>query len=231
MDYCNKVLPSRSLFVPRGGHRCHRPVGHSGKCAELPFLDQLRSSHPKVARKIERDSMMTTGAAWKSEDAGPNRTRRWAMLLTDAELEAKGVRMSSFEPQVVAKLREKAAEYKDCVAVAQRLTFLAYGMGNAPVSSTAVTSYLNSLFGPVHPRSTTCLICMAPLDFDIFGRARRGKAEIETGHSAPRLHNADNVGFAHRVCNIAQGARTLDEFYSWMHVVLGRVTAAGRWRP
>ena len=229
MDLCLKVLKSRSKFIPNGGHRCHRIAGHAGRCAELPFLEHLKVVHPKVAKKIDRDSMMTTGAAWKSEDAGPNRTRRWAMLLSDAELEAKGVRISTFEPQVVAKLREKAAEYPDCIAVAQRLAFLAYGMKNAPVPSDAVRSYLEGLFGQILPGTTPCLVCLEPLDFALFARARRGKAEIETGHSAPRLHNVDNVGFAHRVCNIAQGSRTLDEFYAWMHIVLERVIAAEKW--
>jgi hypothetical protein len=152
------------------------------------------------------------------------------MLLSDAELEAKGVRMSTFEPQVVAKLREKAATYENCMAVAQKLTYLAYSMQSAPEPPEDVGQYLESLFGAIRPSTTTCLVCMEPLDFGLFGMARRGKAEIETGHSAPRMHNADNVGFAHRVCNIAQGARTLDQFYAWIDIVLQRVTTAGRWR-
>jgi hypothetical protein len=231
MNLCQRVLSSRSVFVPDGGHRCHRPAGHVGACDELPFLTHLKRTHPKVAKKIERDSMMTTGAAWKSEDAGPNRTRRWAMLLTDTELEAKGIRMSAFEPQVIAKLREKAATYDNCVAVAQKLTCLAYSMQNSPKPPDEIRGYLEAMIGPVVSGTTTCLICMEPLDFGLFEKARRGKAEIETGHSAPRMHNADNVGFAHRVCNIAQGARTLDQFYAWIHVVLQRVVASGRWQP
>jgi hypothetical protein len=224
-------LPSRSAYKPALGHRCHRPDAHTGTCDELPFLAELKILHPKVAQKIERDSTMTTGAAWKSADAGPNRVRRWAMLLSDEELEAKGVRMSTFEPQVVAKLREKAATYEDCIAVAQRLTFFAYGMENAPTPSPSIRSYLEGTFGPIGVGTTHCLVCLESLDFGMFSLARRGKAVIETGHSAPRMHNADNVGFAHRVCNIAQGARTLHEFYTWMTVVLDRVAGAGRWSP
>lgn len=231
MKFCGKPLPSKSKFVPAGGHKCFRQPDHTGKCSELPFLDELDEEHSAVATKIERDATMTTGAAWKSKDAGPNRIRRWAMLLPDKELEEKGVMITTFEPQVIAKLREKAAEYDDCISVAQKLTHLAYGMAHAPRPSEATKAYLEELFGPIVPASTTCLVCLEPLDFALFSLARRGKAEIETGHSAPRFHNAGNVGFAHRVCNIAQGSRTLDEFYSWSHRLLMRVEAAGRWRP
>ena len=53
---------------------------------------------------------MTTGAAWKSANAGPNRIPRWVMLLPDAELRKIKIDMAQFKPQVVAKLREKAAD-------------------------------------------------------------------------------------------------------------------------
>jgi len=33
----------------------------------------------------------------------------------------------------------------------------------------------------------------------------------------------ENVGFGHRECNIAQGAKTLDEFYQWIEAILARV--------
>ncbi|MGI5869915.1 MAG: hypothetical protein ACOX9C_10795, partial [Kiritimatiellia bacterium] len=46
---------------------------------------------PKVAKKIERDAIMTTGASWKSKDAGPNRIRRWVMLLDDDALRRIGL--------------------------------------------------------------------------------------------------------------------------------------------
>jgi hypothetical protein len=57
----------------------------------------------------------------------------------------------------------------------------------------------------------------------LFAKAARGKAEIETGHRNPRLHNAQNVGFAHRECNIAQGSKTLEEFYTWIADIVERV--------
>jgi hypothetical protein len=53
-------------------------------------------------------------------------------------------------------------------------------------------------------------------------REKFGAAVIETCHKNPRVHNADNVGFAHRECNIAQGAKTLDEFYAWIEGILDR---------
>ena len=166
---------------------------------------------------------MTTGASWKSKDAGPNRIRRWAMLKTDAELLELDIDMSKLKPQVVAKLREKAASYQACMEVAQQLTFLAYGMQNAPSPSPAIKTYLQTLFGNIVVGSTKCLICREALDFSDFDKAQRGKAEIETSHSDPRTHTADNVGFAHRGCNIAQGNRTLDQFYDWSAAILARV--------
>jgi hypothetical protein len=178
---------------------------------------------PKVKEKIKRDSIMTTGASWKSKDAGPNRILRWAMLLTDKELLRIGLDMRKLSPIIVAKLREKAASYDDCMAVAKKLTALAYGMVNAPAPPQEIRGYLEALYGPINADATTCLVCRKPLDFRAFAEARRGKAEIESSHSNPRLHTPDNVGFAHRACNIAQGNKTLEEFYAWIAGILERV--------
>ena len=53
--------------------------------------------------------------------------------------------------------------------------------------------------------------------------AARGKAAIETCHKDPRMHNPENIGVGHRECNIAQGAKTLEEFYQWIEEILKRV--------
>jgi hypothetical protein len=177
---------------------------------------------PKVAGKIIRDSILTTGAAWKSEDAGPNRILRWVMLRTDGELAQLGINMARLKPQVVAKLREKAADYPSCMAVAQKLTSLAYGMLNSPDPTPEVENELRELGFPIARDSTRCLVCLSSLDFGLFAEARRGKAEIETSHSNARLHTPENVGFAHRACNIAQGNKTLEEFYAWIREILER---------
>jgi hypothetical protein len=166
---------------------------------------------------------MTTGASWKSEDAGPNRILRWVMLLSDEELLKIGINMAGLKPQIVAKLREKSAEYPSCIAVAMKLTSLVYSMADAPAAPSEVLEYLTQVGSPVVLDSTTCQICKEPLDFRLFDGARRGRAEIETSHSSPRLHTPDNVGFAHRACNIAQGNKTLDEFYNWIESILQRV--------
>ena len=223
MDYCGRPLRSRSKYSGDGLHKCFRLRGHDGACAEFPYLEHLATVAPRVRQKIIRDATMTTGASWKSEDAGPNRIRRWAMQLSDAELLKLGINMAKLQPQVVAKLREKAAPYEACMAVAQRLTALVYGMNNAPIPPPDVRAYLEELFGPLAPNSTTCLVCGEVLDFHLFQSARRGKAELETSHAHPRLHNPDNTGFAHRMCNIAQGPRTVEEFHEWMRAVLARV--------
>ena len=222
MTFCNKPIGSRSKYSDPDLHRCFRPKDHTGPCDEYPYLAHLGEVAPRVAAKIERDAIMTTGAAWKSDDAGPNRIRRWVMLRTDEEILKLGIDMAKLKPQVVAKLREKAADYPSCMAVAKKLTFLAYGMQNAPTPPIDIRAYLEELFGPTGQGSTVCLICREPLDFKSFEAAMRGKAEIETAHSNARLHTAENVGFAHRACNIAQGNKTLDEFYSWITAILDR---------
>jgi hypothetical protein len=221
LAYCGKAIRSRSKYssVTR---RCFLERGHGGSCQEFPYLAHLADVAPKVADKIIRDSIMTTGASWKSEDAGPNRILRWVMLLSDEQLLGLGINMAKLKPQVVAKLREKAADYDACMAVAAKLTALVYGMRNAPEPPEPIRRYLEAVLGAIEPGSTVCLVCREQLDFRLFAEARRGKAEIESSHSNPRLHTPDNVGFAHRACNIAQGPKTLDEFYDWVEQILRR---------
>ena len=76
---------------------------------------------------------MTTGAAWKSEEAGPNRILRWVMLESDNRLKDFDIDMSKLKPQVVAKLREKSANYDSCIRVAMSLAFSTCQMPDAPV--------------------------------------------------------------------------------------------------
>jgi hypothetical protein len=144
------------------------------------------------------------------------------MLLSDEELAERGINMTMLSPVIVSKLREKAASYENCMAVALKLTRLVYGMLNAPAPSEDVRVYLETVFGPVAPGSTGCQVCLAPIDFRLFAAARRGRAEIETAHANPRIHTAENTGFAHRECNIAQGNKTIIEFYQWVATILER---------
>lgn len=223
MEFCQRKITSRSKYPPPNSHRCFRIRGHSGRCNEYWFLKHLKSVEPRVAKKIIRDSRMTTGAPWNSADAGPNRIRRWVMLLPDQDLLPLGIDMASLRPGVRQKLREKAATYEQCISVAQKLTYSVYCMKGAPTATVEIESYLAALFGSIRQGSTKCLICRDTLDFSLFSEARRGKAAIETAHGNPRNHEPDNVGFAHRDCNIAQGPKTLDEFYDWIAGILSRV--------
>lgn len=223
MEFCNKIIQSRSKYAEVASCRCHLLSGHPGKCCEYPFLNHLSSVNKRVADKIKRDATMTTGAAWKSEDAGPNRINRWVMQLNDDELLKYGIDMSQLKPGIVAKLREKAADYDSCVMVAAKLTWLVYQMKNAPTPPNEIKMYLEELFGEMTPESTVCVICKLPIDYSLFSIAKRGKAAIETCHKNPRKHNSDNVGFGHRECNIAQGNMTLPEFYRWIKDILSRV--------
>jgi hypothetical protein len=233
---CGQAIRNRAnnKYDPEGLHRCQREDGHTGTCAEFHYLEQLRSVAPRVADKIARDATKTTGASWKSEDAGPNRISRWTMLLTDDELLALGIRMAALKPWVVAKLRQKAATYEDCMSSARYLAWSVYRMEGAPDPDPGTRAYLEDHFGPMVKGATGCLICRAPLRFALFQDARRGKAEIETAHANPREHTPGNVGFAHRHCNIAQGDKDLDGFYDWITGILeraGRITVHNLDRP
>lgn len=223
MKFCLKTIKSRSKYAEVAAAKCHLPAGHTGNCCEYPFLEHLLEVDKRVADKIKRDATMTTGAAWKSEDAGPNRINRWVMLLNDSELLKYGIDMSQLKPGVIAKLREKAADYDSCILVAAKLTWLVYQMKNAPVPPSHIKEYLEELFGKMIPNSTVCVICRQPIDYELFSVAERGKAAIETCHKNPRMHNSDNVGFGHRECNIAQGNKTLDEFYSWIKDIIAKI--------
>ena len=223
MRFCNREISSSSKYNEVAAHKCHLPYGHAGKCDEYPFLNHLKDVALAVANKIKRDATMTTGAAWKSDDAGPNRILRWVMMLGNDDLLKYGLDMSQLKPGIVAKLREKAADYDSCIMVAAKLTWLVYQMDNAPVPPADIKAYLEDLFGAMHNGTTLCEICKLPIDFRLFSLAARGRAEIETCHVNPRLHNPDNVGFGHRECNIAQGAKTLDEFYDWIRGIISRI--------
>lgn len=222
-ELCKKPMSGRSKFEAHFERKCARLAGHEGKCHEYPYLKQLAKVAPRVANKIKRDSTKTTGAAWKSDDAGPNRIDRWAMLLPDKLLSDEfGIHMDQLKPSVYAKLRDKAASYDDCMEVAKALTILAYNMPDVPEPDKQTKGYFQTIGLPLGEFKTTCIICKDVLNFDLFEGAQRGKANIETAHANPRLHEADNVGFAHRECNIAQGDKSLDEFYDWMSQILDR---------
>jgi hypothetical protein len=223
IELCLEEIPTRSAYQAVHPHLCQCIKGHTGRHQEFHYLSQLKNEHRAIAEKIKRDATMTTGAAWKSEEAGPNRILRWVMLLSDDELKTYGVNMNKLKPQVVAKLREKAANYENCMEVAKKLTWVVYQMKGALTPDSEIAKYLEDYFGPMKSNSATCIICRDELPFSLFAKAQRGKAEIETGHMNPRLHNATNVGFAHRECNIAQGNKTLSEFYTWIREILYRV--------
>lgn len=226
MPLCSKPLAGRSKYEALIKRCCYRDEGHAGACDEFPYIHHLEEVAPRVAAKIKRDATKTTGAAWKSVDAGPNRIDRWVMLLPDAELKKTfGIDLAAMKPAVQSKLRDKAAKYEDCMDVAAKLTWAAYQMKNAPKAPKEVADYLAARFGKLDPDSTRCIVCRDFLDFNLFEGAQRGRAHIETAHANPRHHNPDNVGFAHRECNIAQGGLSLEQFYAWIGDILARVKA------
>jgi hypothetical protein len=228
MKLCQKPIAGRSKFESYIKRCCSKEAGHNGPCEEYPYLSHMSEAAPRVAAKIVRDSTKTTGAAWKSAVAGPNRMDRWGMLssISDQVLKERfAIDLVAMGPSVQSKLREKAATYEDCMAVAAKLTWAAYQMRNAPEPTIEVAAYLSRRFSKLEAGTTRCIVCRDSLNFDDFEGARRGRALIETAHSSPRAHNPENVGFAHRDCNIAQGGRSLVEFYQWIRSIIARVDA------
>jgi hypothetical protein len=223
---CNGVASRlRSKYAPAFPLRCFREPGHDGACDQYPYLRQFELVAPHLASKIKRDATMTTGAAWGSTDAGPNRILRWVMLLSDDELIKFGINMERLSPTIRAKLRDKAATYEDCMSVARRLTWSAYGVPGTPEPEDSIKRMLETEFGTIERGSTVCMICRETFSFGDFALARRGRALIETAHSEARRHDAENVGFAHRECNIAQGDKSLSAFYAWIQRILDNVRA------
>jgi hypothetical protein len=157
MKLCQKPIAGRSKFEQYKKGCCSKAAGHIGPCEEFPYLSHMNQAAPRVAAKIVRDSTKTTGAAWKSAVAGPNRMDRWGMLpsLSDKVLKENfNIDLVAMGPSVQSKLREKAATYEDCMAVAAKLTWAAYQMKNAPEASSEIARYLSERFGKLERGST-----------------------------------------------------------------------------
>lgn len=223
LTLCGKPVVGRSRYESLINRQCYDCRGHDGPCQEYPYLTHLKKVAPRVEAKIKRDATKTTGAAWKSDVAGPNRIDRWVMLLSNEELRGFGIDLSTMKETVQLKLREKAATYEECMEVAAKLTWSVYGMNGAPESPNKIRLYLENRIGPLNQGLTSCIVCRDILSFESFHAAQRGRALIETAHANPRLHNPENVGFAHRECNIAQGSLGLDEFYEWIRSIIRRI--------
>ncbi|MCH2428938.1 MAG: hypothetical protein MK168_06400, partial [Candidatus Thalassarchaeum sp.] len=123
---CWKKLPDRNSSWPAipGGRHCHKLPGHSGSCGEFGFLNNLKSIDNKIANKVKRVSWNTTGAAWKTKKAGPNRMPRYVAALPIEEFE-KALKEKGFnlnELSTPEKIIEKGATYAQCINVAIKLT-------------------------------------------------------------------------------------------------------------
>lgn len=53
MNFCNKIIASKSQYAEIADHKCHCIKGHTGKCNEFPFLEHLKATAPSVANKIK----------------------------------------------------------------------------------------------------------------------------------------------------------------------------------
>ncbi|MBT3383382.1 MAG: hypothetical protein HN778_05620 [Prolixibacteraceae bacterium] len=144
------------------------------------------------------------------------------MLESDESLAKYGINMDELKDGVKAKLKDKAADYDSCIQVSIKLSWLVYQMEGAPECPADIKDYLESHCGKMGS-NTLCSICLEEIPFELFHTAQRGKANIETCHLNPRLHDSENVGFGHRECNITQGNKTLEEFYEWISSILNRL--------
>lgn len=215
--FCGKPISSKSKFAKFTNHKCWNLKDHLGKCNEWHFLKNLKTQHSKIAEKIKRDSIHTTGASWSGKNAGPNRILRWVVQLSDEQLDELGFRFTSLSPSLQKKLRDKSADYDTCMCVARKLTHIFYGTQGV-YCPPDIQNSLELEFGSILPNQ--CVICGKAIQLDEFHDAIRGRAAIETSHLNPRFHSAENVGFAHRKCNIAQGEMTKCEFLNWISLIL-----------
>jgi hypothetical protein len=206
LEYCDEEYGTGLGDQKR---RCRLEAGHLQKRhTDLPFLLHLKETYKKVADKIERDSLNTRGAPWPKNLAGVqkrrNRQPHWTLKQGD---------------QLFPK---HYADYETCLAVARRMTYYVYSMPNAPDCPREIVKYLEK--EPVR-NSYLCPICLEPVDFNDFHEAQQSKALIETAHLDPQseyIHTPDNVCFAHRMCNIAQGDRSIEHFLEWIDGILQR---------
>ena len=194
-----------------GGQKrtCHLELQHEqSRHTDMPFLLDLKKHHKKVGDKIERDSLNTRGAPWPKNLSGVqkrrNRQPHWTLKEGD-----------QLYPQ-------HYADYETCLEVAKRMTYYVYCMHGAPTCPDEIVKYLEQ-----KPEEDTylCPICLLPVDFRDFEKAKQSKALIETAHLDPQaeyIHTPDNVCFAHRTCNIAQGDRSIPDFLNWMDGILKR---------
>jgi hypothetical protein len=181
----------------------------------MPFLGALRNSSEagtKVADKIERDALLTKGIAWQTvadtndkTKQRPNRCIRWEF------------------PKEHKDYDIYYASYETCLEIAKVLALMAYRMRGAPSPDQTAAAELRGL----DDHEYVCPICCEPIQLELFLKAKRSKAEIDTAHyptpqRAGGRHQPDNIAFIHHSCNVAQGNRTGPEFIDWLKRILER---------
>jgi hypothetical protein len=181
----------------------------------MPFLNALRAGSDagaKAADKIERDALLTKGIAWQTvantkdkTKQRPNRCLRWEFPKEHEDYEIY------------------YANYETCLEIAKVLATIAYGMKGAPLPDLIAKTELPNL----RTSQYECPICCEAIGIDLFLKAKRSKAEIDTAHyptpqRAGGKHHPDNIAFIHHACNVAQGNRTAAEFIEWLKKVLER---------
>lgn len=208
--YCNKIKRKSTK-----NFECKLLTGHSGKCNSFPFLEDLKITNPKITQKIKQDAYHTRGNKTKPFK---NRSFRWDSPISNKQ----ALTMKGLKNQGIPKKEYSTQE--ECFKVAQKLTRLVYEMENAPDCPYEIIRYLYQV--PDKQNNTCiCPLCKEKLNIQDFDNSQWGQAVIELWHTKPLNeimfeHNADNVEWGHRACNIAQNDKNLDETLDWFEKIL-----------
>ncbi len=209
-SYCNKIKRKSAK-----NFECKLANGHTGKCNSFPFLAHLKTTNSKIAKKIEQDAYHTRGNKTKPFK---NRSFRWDNPISNNQASTMKTQKNKGIP------KKEYATQEECFKVAQKLTRLVYEMENAPECPDEIKPYLDQVPDKVN-NPCICPLCKEKLDIHSFGESQWGQAVIELWHTKPLNettfeHNANNIAWGHRACNIAQNDKTLSETLDWFEEIL-----------
>ncbi len=207
MEFCNKILRSGTL----SNMECKLEKDHHGICDSYPFLKHLILIQKKLSDKIKQDAYHTRGNKTKPFK---NRSVRWDRPISQEE--AKNLKN---ENDLGIPKKEHSSQ-EECFKVARKITRLIYEMDDAPVCPPEIQKYLDQE-PDKKDNPCICPLCLEKIKISDFKENVWGMAKIELWHITPLSdntpnHDADNLGWGHRTCNIAQQERTTDETIDWM---------------
>jgi hypothetical protein len=222
MKFCSKKIKTTSKIL------CKLEENHKGKCNAHPYLqgleldiknssasDKDKKLFKKIVDKIKQDSYNTRGNTTKPFK---NRSFRWDTPISKDE----ALKMKKSKSTGIPK-KEFATEV-ECYKVAQKLTRLIYEMKNAPKCPENIIPFLDKTPDPIK-NPCICPLCKEKLNINDFLDSIQGQAKLELWHLEPLTenvskHNAQNISWGHRECNVAQGDRSTNETLEWMKKII-----------